>query len=587
MLLVAAGADAAHVEPAYPELREAAADLQQSEQLLSNPGSWSVTTIDSADSLRSQAQALLTSAKGRLGSDPGFAIAGAIPRLGDQTRAVSDLVDTGLDGVAADADLAAVARAYVLGGDPHAKLTSRLISLLTQTAAPLADADQHLRRAAARLQVDAHSSLVPQLAKQVTTALDTVAGQLPKVDAAATLAQLLPAAMGTSGPRTYLVALPNPAELRPSGGLSAFIGVVQFSNGLPTQLSVSRGDVYTPLRPCFPIPTVLAYYLKFQPNCQDLGDAGWDPDFPTTARLMESMVLATTGVHVDGVISLDPYAIADLLRVIGPISVPGYGAFTADNLLNRTEVIVNVQNDYGVMNPLARTLLAQILGAPVTKFPDLIGSLQTNTAERHIQLHMRDATLEQRILAGSAGGALEGAAGDYLMVVDANVSPSKGDLFMQKRCDVNVTVQPSGLAQHEVTASYTYPKPATPSRADTVLNTDGVYRDYVRFVVPGDATVADIEYVLDGKPAPAAAQPIVEELGKTVIGMYFELPRGHTGQVTVSYTDHVPGRGAYHLLVQKQAGASDRPTTLDVVFPGGRRELGSELTEDASFDVGW
>jgi hypothetical protein len=587
VVAAALGLEGSHLKSDYSELRQAAADLQESEQLLSSPASWSGPRIDRADALRLDALARLRAASSQLSGDTGLRVARALPWAGEQARAVDDLVATGLDAAAADGDLVGVARAYLQQAGGQAKIGARLLTLLALTAAPLADADAHLRAAEDRLQADTHLALSGPLGTEVDTELDRLQGLLPRVDAAATLAQVLPEAMGSSSPRTYLVVLPNPAELRPNGGLSAFIGLVTFARGAVTKLVVNRDDVYTSTRPCFPIPTVLAFYLKFSPDCLDLGDAGWGPDFPTTARLMESMFAATTGDQVDGLISIDPYAISALLKVLGPLNVPRYGTFSPDNLLLRLDVIVNVQSDYSVMSAVASRLLSQLLNAPVSRWPDLVTALQTSASQRHLQLQMRDPALEQRLLAGSAGGALMPAAhSDYLMVADANVSPNKADVEIVKGASVAVAVRPSGLVEHEVDATYIYPNAPVASRSDEVLNGDGMYRDYVRFYVPEDATVTGLQYLLDGRPAPAAAQPAEQEAGKLGMGMYFVLPRGHTGEVRLSYSDHLSGRD-YRLQVQKQAGVLDRPTQLQVAYPGGSKRWSFDLAEDRVVEVVW
>ena len=555
---------------------------------MNTPQDWTLGAIEQADTLRSQAGALFAAAQVQLDGNVGFRVAGAVPLASDQARAVDDLVAAGRDGVAADGDLAAVARIYVAGSGSQAKIAGRLLSVLSATAGPLSDADQRLHAAADRLTADEQARLAGPLAQQVSSALDVLRRQVPRVDAAATLAQVLPAALGAGGSKTYMLALPNPAELRPDGGLSAFIGLVRFVNGNARGLQVNRDSVYTPLRPCYAIPTVLAYYLKFVDSCLDLGDAGWSPDFPTTARLIEDMLAAKTGLHVDGVIALDPYAISSLLRIIGPITVPTWGTFTADNLLQRLEVIVNVNLDYGVMGSVSSALLNGLLGSPLSRWPALVTALQDSAAQRHLQLQVNDAALERLILAGSDGGAVEPAGGaDYLMVVDANVSPSKADLFMTKRCAVKTTIQSSGATEQEVDAIYTYPKPAKPSVADKVLNQQGVYRDYVRFLIPRTATVTDIEYLLDGKPASAAAQPLEQLQGLLAVGMFFELPRGHTGEVRLRYSDNLAATSPYNLLIQKQAGMLGRPTDVTITYPGGRSRLASPLTQDARFSVPW
>src|SRR5207253_10944470 len=139
-----------------------------------------------------------------------------------------------------------------------------------------------------------------------------------------------------SGQRSYLLLFPNPDELRPIGGFVGAVGTITFSAGTPAAVEV-RGEEALDGRygQRFAIPPALGRRLSFPNDSLDIGDAGWDPDYPTSAQLSEQMYRSATGRAVDGTIAVDPYAIATLLRVTGPIEVTPYGTFTADNFFSR------------------------------------------------------------------------------------------------------------------------------------------------------------------------------------------------------------------------------------------------------------
>lgn len=536
-----------------------------------------------------EATSLLQRAQSRFERDPGFRAAGFVPGASALTRAVDDLLTSGLDAAAADLDLENVARAYEVKLPPGTPLSTGLLRVLALTQAPLSDAATHLQAAAARLGPDLDGPVFGPLWREVQAALDEVHRVQPDVAAASALAQLLPSAIGAKGARRYLIALPNPAELRPDGGYSGFLGVVHFDQGHASGLVVEADQNLSPMHPCYPVPKVLSYYLTFVGGCFDLGDAGWEPDFPATASLMEQMYAASTGAQVDGVIALDPYAVASVLGVVGPLSVPGYGSFDAGNVFDRLDVIVNAERNLGVMSSVASALLNKVFSGPLSQWPRLVSALRTAAAGRHIQVHVRDAALEANLLQGPVGGAVLGGAGDYLMVVDANLSPNKADVEITKGCVLQSTLDASGVVTHEVDATYDYPLAATPSKLDTILNGDGNYRDYVRFFVPSSASLTDIRFLIDGKPAAAATQPL-EQLGdRTAIGVFFVLPRGHTAEVRVTYSDRVQADSgnSYLLTVQKQPGVDGRPTEVDLTYPAGQQTWRSNLAQDARFAVSW
>ena len=108
----------------------------------------------------------------------------------------------------------------------------------------------------------------------------------PLLDTYVRVSAKLPGILGWDGPRRYLVLTQDPAELRPSGGLIGSYGIIAFDKGKITErrfLNVSLLDGkndYPFIRP----PQELADYLLGPTQSWQLADAGWSPDFPTSAQ---------------------------------------------------------------------------------------------------------------------------------------------------------------------------------------------------------------------------------------------------------------------------------------------------------------
>ena len=137
----------------------------------------------------------------------------------------------------------------------------------------------------------------------------------------------LPGILGWDGPRRYLVLTQDPAELRPSGGLIGSYGIIAFDKGKITErrfLNVSPLDGkndYPFVRP----PQELANYLLGPTQSWQLADAGWSPDFPTSAQDALRLYTNESGdARIDGVFAITTHTIDELLKVTGPISVPEY-----------------------------------------------------------------------------------------------------------------------------------------------------------------------------------------------------------------------------------------------------------------------
>ena len=118
--------------------------------------------------------------------------------------------------------------------------------------------------------------------------------------------------------------------------------------GAPSTVDVKSQDVFNPLmKTRLPVPYPLGRFLKFYKNSLELGDSAWDPDFPSSAATSGALYRSATGQVVDGTLSIDPYALADLLGVTGPIDLPGYGTFNSENFFSKLNFIVNASTSPG------------------------------------------------------------------------------------------------------------------------------------------------------------------------------------------------------------------------------------------------
>ncbi len=131
--------------------------------------------------------------------------------------------------------------------------------------------------------------------------------------------------LGANGPRSYLIEQVDPAELRGGGGfigsystLSADHGVLKVGKSGDTGLI----DAPYPLRGNKKYVAPPNVSLQFAQHGLVFGDSNFSSDFPAAAQSGQALFLNETGVSVDGVISIDPMAVAELLKVTGPIAIP-------------------------------------------------------------------------------------------------------------------------------------------------------------------------------------------------------------------------------------------------------------------------
>ncbi len=179
--------------------------------------------------------------------------------------------------------------------------------------------------------------------EQLLPIVDDAVGQvLDVIDDAAPLAQtataVLPTALkmlGDEGPRTYLVLFQNNAEIRATGGAAAAAVYVRVDGGRIALDGQSNSTVFAAEGIAgiqhidLPAETLALYDPEFARYSQNYTRT---PNFPTSAQMFQA-IAAKTGFPVDGVISLDPVVLADILSVAGPVNVDGI-EINADNAVD-------------------------------------------------------------------------------------------------------------------------------------------------------------------------------------------------------------------------------------------------------------
>ncbi len=573
---------------AVRDLRHGVGQLEQAYAVLGTaPAGWTPERVAAARGLQRGAQGEIDHASSRLRANLLTRATSVAPGLDDQTRTGLDLALSAEAAAIAFGDFIQFVERYQAARSESKPVGQRMLDVLVAAAPLMQDAERLLDTALARLQHDLDRRLFPALESQVRAAMHRLQ-PLRDFAATATLAgQFLPAALGLSARKTYLLLFANPAELRPAGGFVGNIGSVTLEAGTARALEVRPEESLDALYGSrFPVPSALGRRLGFPNNSLDIGDAGWDADFPTSAALSEQMYTSATGRTVDGTISIDPYAVAALLKIAGPVAVAPYGSFTAANFFDRINQIVNIDKDQSsgkkALPAISRAVVDHILSAPADLWLQMLTASQEQARGRHIQLHLHDPSLAAAARAAHFDGAVMGSStgGDYLMVVDGNVGGTKGDLYVRKQMTEKIEVDSSGLVRHELILRFQYPAGATD--AAVPKGADNAYRDYLRLYLPELSTVAGFYQVEPDGRRGGAIEDLTVEHGKRVVGTFFRLAAGQSIELHLLYQAPIDSRLGYRLYLQKQAGVQSRAADLQISYPGGveTRQLSGEFDEE-------
>jgi hypothetical protein len=138
--------------------------------------------------------------------------------------------------------------------------------------------------------------------------------------------------LGEDGPRTYLVLFQNNAEIRATGGAAA-AAVYLRAEAVGSRSVGQTGSTTFESGPLVGVQTLELprETLACTTRVRDLlAELHANAELSDAARLFQSKIAAQEGLAVDGVVSLDPVVLADILSVTGGVTVDGID-ITAEN----------------------------------------------------------------------------------------------------------------------------------------------------------------------------------------------------------------------------------------------------------------
>lgn len=428
------------------------------------------------------------------------------------------------------------AEAARAGGEASGGLSSGQVNLtalgrLESRSARIAkDASQSLARIA-----EARSgALLPPVAQRLAGASGRLARAGRRASEASRDLALLQRILGSERERRYFVAFVTPAELRASGGVLGSFAVLNADGGHLRLLRVgrntelNRGGVGLQLEPS----EFARRYGRWQPETH-WQNMTMSPDFPSVARAIVELYPQAGGEHVDGVVSLDPAALAALLAVTGPVRVATWPEpLTADNLervlLVDQYAAFTKEDRVEFLGEVAQATFDAFSRTAVADLQEVIQPLSDAVKSGHLRMFSVDPH-EQSLLARSGlSGALGPVQGDDLAVVNQNASASKIESFFRRSTTYRVAVDPStGSIVSEVEVEMRNEAPAS-GLPRYVLGPDpelglppATNRTFMSVYSPLELE----SLTVDGMSIAARAE---WELGRNVYSTFVDIPPGGT-----------------------------------------------------------
>lgn len=310
---------------AYGELRSVESSARSAVDLIADPPAAAPHIAEVAEH----------AARAReLTSDPLWSLAAATPWIGPQLHAVGTIA-AAADDVARDGLLPLADVASAFSADAFRPVDGRIdTAVFSEIAAPARTGADTVAAAAASVGALDDTPLIAP----VRAAVDDVSAMLDTgataTGALARAATLLPAMLGASGERTYLIAFQNNAEWRSMGGIVGAMAIVRTSDGrIELAGQASSSDFSNFGEPVLPLDPEVERIYETRPG-RYIQNVTQIPDFAVGGPLAREMLLRQTGQNVDGVIATDPVALSYILAATGPVELPTGDVLTSDNAVS-------------------------------------------------------------------------------------------------------------------------------------------------------------------------------------------------------------------------------------------------------------
>lgn len=249
--------------------------------------------------------------------DPLWGVAELVPQLGDNLRAArvsSEALDTLTGGLAVPALRA-------LESDSADPMLVRLLPVLQDAAVEVGVLQDELTQVGQS----------PHLVSQLSSGIDQLTGLLGTVRP---VVELLPGMLGAEGERNYLLVAQNNAETLALGGSAASQSLIRLADG---KLTIAKQADSRQYQRSVPVETgidqsAIDLYNEYLIN--NVNTSVGRPDWPTAATTIIALWNRDIDPEpVDGAISVDPLALARIMRATGPITVDGH-ELTSENVVS-------------------------------------------------------------------------------------------------------------------------------------------------------------------------------------------------------------------------------------------------------------
>ena len=437
-------------------------------------------------------------------------------------------------------------------------------------------ADEALRQARKALTSADGTWLAHPVSKRISSLQTDVDDAARSTADARKILDVVPAMLGSNGKRRYLLVTPTPAEARGSGGVIGNYGEISTDNGrfaldrFGRIAELNAAGIPSVERTFDAPPDFIARYARFGAS-RIWQNANMSPDFPASAQSMAGLYPQSGGQPVDGVISVDPIALAAFLQIVGPVTVPSWPEpITTENaarvLMFEAYVVKggSTKERFELLADVAQIVWTKLATTSLPSPKVIIDALAPAVRARHLQVWMRAPAEARYLTAIGLAGSVPTVLGDNFGMVMNNGSGGKIEYFLDRDVAYDAVIDPATeTVSSTLTATFRNGAPSTGLPEYIIENLtpgedlpNGTNRLYLSLYSPLELTGATV----DGKPLELQSEI---EFTRHVYSGFITVPSKGEATLVAKFDGPIAGVGRnYRLEVFRQPFA--RPETLAV-----------------------
>jgi hypothetical protein len=445
-----------------------------------------------------------------LAHHPALVLLSSVPRFGADVNDVQAITKAALLTVRAGHSALAGLEALGVteGGDVASSLyrDGQVQLAAIESSRPFIDSAHRDLSSARETLAAAPKPFFAPVASGLATARSAVYQATDSAGRGAALLGSLPSLLASGSEKRYLLTFQALGEARATGGVAGLYGVLSAKDG---RLDLEHIGPYSELAPTrigsSQVPDWFLTSYASQSALKQWAQANVSPHFPTVAKVWLAMYRAATGEELDGVVAMDPVALADLLKGTGPITVNEFPQPIGSD--NAAEILMH--DSYVAFGPQEQDIfLARLVnefwgrirsgdvdGAALAEgFGEAVGT-------QHIKLFSSTATDQAALEATGAAGDYQTAGPNPQMVFTNNYSVNKVDYFLDRSIDTTVALQVDGSAKVTVKTTLKNDAPAGPPSLLLGLQggvvPPGTNKTMLSFLLPPDSRIRSL--TVDGR----------------------------------------------------------------------------------------